>query len=186
MTFRGFISVDMEDTRELQGLHRELRAIGGGLKTVDIGIVHVTLKFLGDTEESLVPRIVAAMEQAATGVAPFDVALRGVGAFPSTSNIRVVWVGMENAEQLASVALKLDEMLIPLGFHKEERPFSPHLTMGRMKDPRGSAEVRGVIERHASDAYGIMPVRSVRLKKSVLGPRGPAYTTLAEVRLQAL
>ena len=183
--FRGFISVDISDIGELVKLDRELRIVGGGMRPVAMDIVHVTLKFLGETDEAAIPKLIEAMDKAVQGVAPFDIELKGMGAFPSNTNIRVVWVGMHGADPLSHMAKVLEEQCARLGFEKEERPFSPHLTVGRMKDPTGTEQVKGIIERFKDHDFGTRPVRSIRLKKSVLGSKGPTYTTVAEVVLQA-
>ncbi len=141
--FRGFISVDISDIGELVKLDRELRKVGGGMRPVAMDIVHVTLKFLGETDEAAIPKIIEAMDKAVKGVPPFDITLKGMGSFPSASNIRVVWVGMQGAEPLVGIAKVLDEECARLGFEREERPFSPHLTVGRMKDPTGYGAGQG-------------------------------------------
>ena len=79
--FRGFISVDITDIGELVKVERELRTVGGGMRPVSMDIVHVTLKFLGETDEAAVPKIIEAMEKAAKGVTPFDIELKGMGSF---------------------------------------------------------------------------------------------------------
>ena len=183
--FRGFISVDISDIGELVKLDRELRTVGGGMRPVAMDIIHVTLKFLGETDEAAIPQIIAAMEKAAKVAAPFEMTLKGMGSFPSKDNIKVVWVGMHGAEPLSLVAKVLEDECARLGFEKEERPFSPHLTVGRMKDPTGTEQVKAIIERFKEHDFGKRPVRSIRLKKSVLGAKGPTYTTVAEVLLQA-
>ena len=183
--FRGFISVDISDIGELVKLDRELRTVGGGMRPVAMDIVHVTLKFLDETDEAAIPKLIDAMDKAVKGVAPFEITLKGMGAFPTKDNIRVVWVGMQGAEPLIGIAKVLDDECARLGFEKEERPFSPHLTVGRMKDPTGTEQVKGIIERFKDHDFGKRPVKSIRLKKSVLGAKGPTYTTVAEVVLQA-
>jgi RNA 2',3'-cyclic 3'-phosphodiesterase len=183
--FRGFISVDISDIGELVKLDRELGKVGGGMRPVSMDIIHVTLKFLGETDEGAIPKLIEAMDKAVKGVPPFEIELKGMGAFPSTNNIKVVWVGMQGADPLAHIAKTLEDECARLGFEKEERPFSPHLTVGRMKDPTGTEQVRGIIERFREHDFGKRPVRSIRLKKSVLGAKGPTYTTVAEVVLQA-
>ncbi|MGD0818545.1 MAG: RNA 2',3'-cyclic phosphodiesterase [Methanomassiliicoccales archaeon] len=183
--FRGFISVDIAEIGEFGKIDRELRTVGGGMRPVAMDIIHITLKFLGETDEAAIPKIISAMEKAAKGVAPFEMTLKGMGSFPSRDNIRVVWVGMQGAEPLISIAKILEDECARLGFEKEDRPFSPHLTVGRMKDPRGTEQVKAIIEQFKDHDFGRRPVRSIRLKKSVLSPKGPTYTTVAEVVLQA-
>jgi 2'-5' RNA ligase len=155
------------------------------MRPVAMDIVHVTLKFLDETDEAAIPKLIDAMDKAVTGVTPFEITLKGMGSFPSKDNIKVVWVGMEGAEPLIGIAKTLEEECAKLGFEKEERAFSPHLTVGSMKDPTGTEQVKGIIDRFKDHDFGKRPVRSIRLKKSVLGSKGPTYTTVAEVVLQA-
>jgi len=168
----------------LAALIREIEGTGAQIRTVDPEIIHVTLKFLGDVEEKMVPDILGCMREAAVGRSPFRVKLSKVGAFPSPSNARVVWVGMEGAEPMKLIASKLEDCLAPLGFPKEQRGFTAHVTVGRMKGPRGMARVKELIMENQDKGFGEAAFHSVRLKKSVLGPNGPHYSTVEEVELQ--
>ncbi|OGS51342.1 MAG: 2'-5' RNA ligase [Euryarchaeota archaeon RBG_16_68_12] len=161
----------------------ELRASGAPLKLVQLEQVHLTLKFLGDTEEALVPRIVDAMRRSVAGVAPFTVRVAGTGAFPDLRRIRVLWVGLEGGEPLVGIARRLESETEPLGYPREGRDFSPHVTLARVKGGGNLDRARQVLEAHANDAYGEFPVDRIRLKKSVLTPQGPIYSTVEEVPL---
>ena len=96
MKSRAFIAADIEPNEALRDILTDLRRAGAGLKVVRPEILHVTLKFLGDTDEALIDQIASNMERAVVDVHPFTVQLVGMGAFPSLSNIRVVWIGMED------------------------------------------------------------------------------------------
>ena len=183
MAFRAFISVDLPELESLKAQAEELRRTGAALKLVDVSHVHLTLKFLGETEEALVPRIVEAIRASVAGIAPFTVRLVGTGAFPNLHRMNVLWVGMEGAEPLSEIARRLDAATEPLGYPREGRDFSPHVTIARVKGPRGLDAVRRVPEAHARDAFGEVRVDRVRLKKSVLTPEGPEYSTVGEVPL---
>ncbi len=178
MKFRAFIAVEMGDLPELGQFHSELRGLEPGVKTVDLGNLHVTLRFLGDTEEGLVPKLDEIMRSASTGVAPFTVRLHGSGTFPPKGGARVVWVGLEGAEPLGLIASRLERPLQEIGFEPEGRAFKPHLTLARVKDPRASGSVVKLAERYATSEFGSVSVGKVLLKKSVLGPRGPTYITV--------
>jgi len=141
--FRAFISVDLPELEALKALGEELRRTGGPLKIVDPARVHLTLKFLGDTEEELVPKIVDVMRKSVAGVRPFTVRLVGTGAFPNLHRMNVLWVGMEGADPLVEIARRLEAGLEPLGYPRENRDFSPHTTIARAKDRRGLDAVRG-------------------------------------------
>ena len=162
----------------------ELKGTGAQIKTVEPELIHVTLKFLGDIEESLVPKVKGLIVEATNGCSACKVNLKGSGAFPGLSNIRVVWVGMEGAEPIKQIACNLDAGLTSLGFQREARPFTPHVTVGRMKGARGENLVREVIQRHKDQDFGEVSFSSIRLKKSVLSPKGPSYYTMEEVPLK--
>jgi len=161
----------------------ELRASGAPLKLVKLEQVHLTLKFLGDTEEALVPKLVDAMRRSVAGVAPFVVRIVGTGAFPNLRRMRVLWVGMEGGQPLVDIARRLEAETEPLGYPREGRDFSPHVTLARVKGGGNLDRARQVLEAHAKDAYGEFAIDRVRLKKSVLTPQGPIYSTVEEVPL---
>jgi len=180
MTLRGFIAVDLAPLPGLEGFLRDL-AQTRGLKAVDPGSLHVTLKFLGDVEDSLVPRIGEVMRQSVEGVPPFQVEVIGSGVFPPKGAARVVWAGLRGAEPMATLASRLEKGMGALGFEPEAREFKPHLTLARVKDPGAGATARKVADSHAQGRFGTKLVSELFLKKSVLRPQGPEYSTLISV-----
>ncbi len=183
MSFRGFISADIQPNERLVGILNELRTSRADIKVVKEGLLHVTLKFLGQTEEGVVRDIEARIEQACTGIGPFIITLKGMGAFPSMSNIRVVWVGIENGEPLSKIASALESSMSGLGFQKEKRGFVPHLTLARMRSGRDLQNVQEILRSGAAADFGQYLVDKINLKKSLLSPQGPTYSTVYEFRL---
>lgn len=181
MAFRVFISADLPRLDRLEPLMAEFRASGAPLKLVKLEQVHLTLKFLGDTEEALVPKIVEGMRRSVAGVAPFAIRVTGTGAFPNLRRMRVLWVGLEGGQPLVEIARRLEAETEPLGYPREGRDFSPHVTLARVREGGNLDAARRVLEAHAADAYGEFPVDRIRLKKSVLTPQGPIYSTVEEV-----
>ncbi len=183
MTFRGFIAVDVPPSPALEHLARELRAASASLKVVPEDALHLTVKFLGDTEEGLVPEIRTSIREACADLRPFEVRVRGTGAFPSLSRMNVVWVGMEGAEPIARIADALESSLESLGFPSERRPWKAHVTVARVKGHRDLDRVRAFLESHRDDAFVTYRVDRVHLKKSVLTPEGARYSIVETVRL---
>jgi len=183
IVFRGFISADFPPTSGILRILEQLRTSGASLKVVTPDRLHVTLKFLGDTEEGSLPEIVTTVRAACRGVGPVPVRLHGTGAFPNASRMTVLWIGLEGAEPLAAIARTLDASLAALGFPPERRPWSPHLTLARVKGGRNLDRVRQIVRAHEGEPFGDFVVTAVRLKKSLLTPQGPVYSTLEEVAL---
>lgn len=184
MPFRAFISADLPAIPSLVSLVEDLRQASRELKLVTPDHLHVTLKFLGDTEEGLVPEIVSAMREAASGIPPLTVTVRGTGAFPTLARPRVIWIGLDGAEPLARMAKLLDAHLRTLGFEADTRPWSPHVTLGRVRAPRDLGCAQDLLRSHEGDTFAEVRIEDIRLKKSVLRPQGPEYTTLESVRLE--
>ncbi len=185
MKFRAFISADIEPGDALRALLRDLAVSRAELKIVRPEQMHVTLKFLGDTDESLVDQIEAGMQLSVAGIRPFDLRLEGMGAFPSISNVRVVWVGMKDCDGLGEIASRLEKSMEGLGFVPEKKEFVPHLTLARTRSGRNIGNVQEIIRESAAKDYGVYPIDRIRLKKSVLSPHGPTYHVVREVRLES-
>lgn len=183
MTFRGFVAVDVPATPRLDAFAAELHTASPSLKVVHTDQIHLTVKFLGDTEDGLVPEIVAAIQEAAAGVRPFEIRIQGTGAFPSPARMNVIWVGVEGAEPIAPIADALETSLESLGFPREGRPWKAHATLARVKGHRDLDRVRRVLEAHAKHAFGVHTVDAVYLKKSLLTAEGARYSIVETVKL---
>ncbi len=183
MTLRAFIAVDFEARPALLGFLRELTSCGARLRVVPPENLHITLKFLGNTEEGMVQHVVDALEQSTEGVSAFTVSLTGTGAFPNQKSPRVVWVGVRDGDPLVTVARRLEERLQGLGFPREKRRFSPHLTVARVKGRQGKEDLSRVMSEYRDTEFGSQDVEAVVLKKSELRPTGAVYSEVALVRL---
>jgi len=124
--------------------NRQTQVICRDVRWVKISDIHLTLKFLGDVEEERIPDIGGCIEQCVMGITPFTIAVRGMGAFPSDHSPQVIWIAAaDESGTLSRMQLSLEDGLARLGFKKEKRPFSPHLTLGRLKSPRGRTRCAG-------------------------------------------
>ena|SRR5437588_291307 len=137
--------------------------------------LHFTLAFLGETEK-LDDAMAAA--QAVTDLPQFDLAIEGRGAFPGLGRPRVLWLGVSDGKAaLCAVADKLCTALKERGFKLDDRPFRPHLTIGRVK-PRGDKDARRALEAVPKDTLARFTAREIALVQSVLGPNGAKHTVL--------
>ncbi len=184
LTFRAFISIDVEPSEKMVRFHSELKGANAQVKLVNLDITHLTLKFLGDTKEDLVPRITELMDASVEGIEPFEIQFCDTGAFPNLGHMKVVWIGVRNIEKMKLIADFLNDELAILGFKKEKRKFSPHLTLGRVKGGKNKDRLAEVITNWRDEDFGSMQVDRIRLKKSVLSPQGPTYSTVHEVELR--
>lgn len=183
---RAFIAVELpEEVRAyLAKIQSELRqALSRGVRWQYTQGIHLTLKFLGDVEIDRLSQVEGSMAQAARECSPFHLTLGGLGCFPNLHQPRVLWVSIQGElEQLVQLQAGIEEALRPVGFSLEGRAFSPHLTLGRLRDAVSREERRRVGEVVASlkvTPGPPFPVTSVSLMRSQLTPRGAIYTRLA-------
>lgn len=153
----------------------------GGVRWVPAENVHLTLKFLGDVDERLLPQLKEALAAVAAAAAPFALSLAGRGCFPSVRAPRVIWVGVgEGAEEAGALARAVEQALKPLGFPAENRRFKPHLTIGRVKDARAAAPTAArKIQELQGYAVPAGRAEAVALIKSTLTPEGSIYEEVA-------
>jgi 2'-5' RNA ligase len=146
------------------------------VKWVEPENFHFTLKFLGEVPEEEIPAVAQAVRGAALG-GPFEIAVEGVGVFPSLRNPRVLWIGVgEGRDRLRVLAHRVEEALVRVGFPREGRPFEPHLTIGRVREGRDVRGLGPALEGVRDAKIGRQRVGSVVVMTSRLGPRGPSYS----------
>ena len=146
--------------------------------------IHLTLKFLGDTDEGKVPEINNVIEKVGSGYKTIISEINCLGAFPNVRRPRVIWAGLTGGvDILAEIAGKIEDELEKIGFEKENRPFKSHLTLGRVKDNFGIADLTDAVEKYDFTPEEIIFDRIV-LFKSTLTRQGPIYERLFETELQ--
>jgi 2'-5' RNA ligase len=142
--------------------------------------LHVTLKFLGNVDPTRLDAVRSALAAAAPAREAFDLAVQGLGAFPSPTRPRVIWAGVGAGEApAAALAGRVEELLVPLGFAREARPFAAHVTLGRVREPRPDAALAEALAAGAARPFGLVRVARLSLMRSELSPRGARYTELA-------
>jgi RNA 2',3'-cyclic 3'-phosphodiesterase len=151
---------------------------------VATGNLHLTVKFLGAVAEDRIEAVAGALTGAVAGVGAFDAQVEGLGAFPSTTRPRVVWAGVTaGAGTMADLAGRVDDALAALGFEREARPFSPHITLGRVRQPGRVLALTEALRGAAGCGFGRLRVARVSLMRSELSSRGARYTELAAASL---
>jgi len=182
---RTFICIELPDEirQRLAQLQTELRRYGADVRWVRTESIHLTLKFLGDVDERSINDIAKATENACKDIAPFSISVHQTDMFPNSRRPRVLWVGVEEPEgKLELLHGKLEEELVQLGFPKEDRRFSPHLTIGRVKSAKDIDRVTQHLQANIFDA-GDFKASEVVVMKSDLKPSGAVYTALQKIQL---
>jgi len=180
MSKRLFVSVDLDGLAGEVSAIQELFEGASGLNFVDPRQAHLTLKFLGDTDEDRIPPLTEALDAAvdAAEVDPFTARFGGLGVFPSLEYISVVWLGVRSGgDQLTALHEAIEDRTVAMGFDPEGHGFTPHVTLARMNHAGGKELVQETVRERDPNA-GTLRVTDVRLTESVLTDDGPEYSTL--------
>jgi RNA 2',3'-cyclic 3'-phosphodiesterase len=190
---RAFVAVGLDDglRAAVAATIERLRPLGPAVAWVPPRNLHVTLHFLGDQSEEHLVLAEAALADAAAGSAPMDVTFHGIGAYPGLERPRILWVGLAHgALEVRALQARVTEALAARGFAREERPWHPHLTIGRVHDERrwrreAGPPLRSALAQAATTTFGTQRVAEVALMRSDLSPAGARYTLRRAVSLGA-
>ncbi len=183
-TFRAFIAVDLPESVHsfLSQAQEALKLYGFRVKWVRPQNIHLTLKFLGNTDGADIDKIVAAMALATKDCAVVSLAAKGIGVFPDIRRPRVIWAGLSGQlEILQDIQQTLDGHLADLGFPKETRGFKAHLTLGRVKGKIACDRLKAAIVKLKGIESKSFVVNRIILFKSELRPSGAVYTQVQGV-----
>jgi len=184
---RSFISIDLEDRQILSriaSILSSLQSLGGDLKPVERENIHLTLKFLGNVSAPRLGEVKSSLQQVIFSA--FTAEIKGAGAFPNLNHMNVVWVGVnEGWSQVEQIYEQVEKLLSGLGFRREHRPFSPHITIARVRSGRKRDEVARFLQRLTEESFGTITVDKIRLKQRILSSSGPKYSTLLEIPPQS-
>ena len=182
-TVRTFVAVELNDRVRQQAvaLIESLAAVGADVKWVDAENLHLTVKFLDEVAMKEIPRVCDAVARAAAIAAPFELEIRGAGAFPNAARPKTVWLGAGGGqEQMAALFAALETSLAKLGFRKEPRRFVPHLTLGRVRSGGPAVAALGeLLQQRADFRAGESRIARLVVFSSELTPQGPLYSPLS-------
>jgi 2'-5' RNA ligase len=177
---RTFIAIEVPDEVKnvVLGYINNLSGQDKGIRWVKPEGIHITLKFLGNTDDVLSEKIIRILENIAGEFSCFQLEVSETGTFPSVNNPKVLWLGIGNGKNsLIQMSTLLENELEPLGFARENRPFHPHITIGRVKDRKtGTRIIKGFLSFDFSPVK--FTVKSTVWKKSQLTPQGAIYSDL--------
>jgi RNA 2',3'-cyclic 3'-phosphodiesterase len=184
-TVRTFVAVELPASIQQEILKQTARlhqSLGEDLvRWVPVENMHLTLKFLGDVPANHLDFLKQSLVQIAGSSAAFDLQVDGLGAFPNLKQPRVLWIGIQAGSNLHNIQKNIESAMDRLGYKKEERPFSPHLTLGRIRpatSPSDNVKIRDALQAIQLGRIGTARVNSVHLFKSDLSPAGSQYTKL--------
>jgi 2'-5' RNA ligase len=183
---RTFIAVELPSNirSALRDVQTRLREGGADVKWVEEENLHLTVKFLGDVEDEKLPSVTAAVRTAVSSLTEFLISLGGVGAFPSLTRPRVVWVGLQSGnEPFKSLMERVETALNGVGFPREQRAPHPHVTIGRVRPPYSLKRLPELLKAEPAEALGTMTVEKLTVMASRLSPKGPKYTPMEYVAM---
>ena len=182
MNLRCFIAVGIPDS-----IKKGIGVLIDILKKHEVDVkwiipenLHLTLKFLGSTPEDLIPAIGKSLLEVASSSDPFYIRIYSTGVFPNKKYPKVIWVGMETSEVLGRLRGDIEDEMSKLGYKKEGKEFRPHLTIGRVRSPKGMINIITELENFKDKDFGTITVDSIKLMKSELKPKGAKYTCLRD------
>ena len=176
---RAFLAIDLDDDLKpkINRIVKEFKKTDARIKYVELTNLHLTLKFFGDIDTDGLDLLEEAISNVVSQFDSFKIKIKGCGAFPNTNRIKVIWVGIDDDAIIKDLHDSLDKEFVRLGFD-EDRKFSTHLTIGRMKSAKSKNKVKSTIEEFGDVEVGEMEVTHITLKKSTLTPAGPIYEDL--------
>ncbi|BCB96540.1 RNA 2',3'-cyclic phosphodiesterase [Dissulfurispira thermophila] len=187
MFIRCFIAIDMSENikNAIADVIKKCGLTLKGVRWVLVENIHLTLKFLGDVEEDLIPEIEKELASICKRHNVFKINIRGAGAFPNFKYPNVLWIGIDQSEELKGLYEDIEKSMSALGFEREDRRFSPHLTIGRVKDRKGIESVIKELYTFKDTFFGSIEVNEVLLMRSVLKPTGAEYSKIADFKLSS-
>jgi RNA 2',3'-cyclic 3'-phosphodiesterase len=183
---RIFIAIRIEPGEKLAGMISSFKMAlkNDSIKWTEISNIHITLVFLGDTEEKRVREIDTILAEICHGFGDFDLVLRGAGVFKNLKDPRVLWTGIDHSEQMINLNRHISARLRDTGTKLEDRPFSPHLTLGRIKKITDPVKMKALIDEFNGKEIQRVHVSGIILYESILRPEGPVYRAIGKYCLQ--
>jgi len=197
---RLFIAIPIEEEikESLVKFQKQLKATQADIKLVQPDNIHMTLRFLGEVDEKVVPSIIEIMKKAVSGYQSFEAELKGIGGFPTVSSPRVVWVGYRellNTYKTKQIYEKIENGLVGLGLAPDAHSFSPHITIARVKSSksplnppllRGVGGMSGLLKEESDFNAGTQAIKEVILFQSQLQPTGAVYSMVYSAVLDVI
>jgi 2'-5' RNA ligase len=182
---RCFIALDISDQirRDFGEIIDRLKKHDADVKWVSVNNIHLTLKFLGNTQESALPEIRDHLFNVVLSYNPFYIRIYTTGVFPNRKYPRVIWIGVGDSDILKRLHNDIENAMVLFGFEKENKAFKPHLTIGRVRSHKSIFPLVHDFDTFKDKDFGNIHVKKIKLMKSELKPQGAIYSCLYEIPL---
>lgn len=183
MYLRCFIAIEIPEPvkKNISEFIDILRKYNADIRWITPENLHLTLKFLGSTPEVLLPKIRESLINIVLSHEPFYIKIYTTGVFPNRRHPRVIWIGVEDSGILKKLKKDIDDSLVLLGYLKEDKEFTPHLTLGRVRSQKRIADLVKELDNFREKDFGSVNVESIKLMKSELKPKGAEHSCLHEI-----
>lgn len=174
---RIFIAHKVNPGENLIGMFNYLKSelSGEKIKWTALENIHVTLLFIGDTEEQNLKRIESVLKDTCPGTDGYDLVLRGLGVFRNLADPRIIWTGLDKCDKLLKLNKLIFNQLSDVVLNLKDRPFNPHITLGRIKQVADKAKLKQLTDRYQNIEIQRININEVVLYESILKPEGPVY-----------
>lgn len=185
---RIFLAIELpwQVQSRLGELIKKVSQVNMPVRWVSQSNLHLTLKFLGDISCSQLAVVSNALAEEALSVGRFSFRIENLGVFPNPRKPRIVWAGIMAPSEMLDLVQRIETRLLLEGFPREERPFSPHLTIGRVRQFASEEELRRIgtfIPSNRTGEISVVSVDAISIMRSQLRPEGPIYSRLKEIKL---
>ena len=183
MYLRCFISIEIPEPvkKNINEFIDILKKYNADIRWITPENLHLTLKFLGSTPEVLLPKIRDSLINVVLSHEPFYIKIYTTGVFPSRRRPRVIWIGVEDSGILKKLKKDVEDSMVLLGYQKEDKEFTPHLTVGRVRSQKRIADLVKELDNFREKDFGSVNVESIKLMKSELKPKGAEHSCLHEI-----
>jgi 2'-5' RNA ligase len=182
---RTFIAIKIHPSEKLRAIldYFKQALSGEKIKWVDPENMHITIAFLGDTDENVIPVISEIIRKISLGFPPVELIFRGTGIFRNLRDPKVIWIGTETNPVLQNIKMQIDNELSGFGFKKEGREFRPHLTLGRIKWVKNLTTLEEAIDQYKDQEVQRALINGLIFYESILKPEGPLYLPILNAPL---
>lgn len=181
---RAFISISIDEIikKEIHLLLKRYSTFSDSVKWTKLDNIHITLKFIGEINEDVANILSHQLRQIASQHNPFILTVRGVGGFPTLKTARIIWIGLQKSEPLIALHKDIESLCSSVGIKRDDKGFSPHITIARVKDKIPKALYDAIMENQDKQ-LGLLEVKELFLMKSVLKPEGAEYSVFGRYSL---